>query len=559
VRAAIGDPVATYRYVDERGELLHEVLRFAPKTFRQRRADGRWGLDGVRRVPYGLPAIVDARENRRTVVVVEGEKDADALIAAGFIATTNCGGAGWKWTPEFAAHFAGAPRVVILPDADAPGRKAAHERAEILARVCEDVRILDLAPDETKGYDVSDWLAAGNSVDELRERMKAAPRFVPGEATAPETKAEPDLLARIQSAAAVAGTPAETILWDVERLLPSDDAPMLLFGAPGSLKSWLALHLCDAIVTGRRFLGEFAVRRRPRALFINLDAGPKSFRNRIRRMSDSAAFDFISMSAGEFTPSVLHKLMGHYQGGFVVIDCWAAIYNPDKNDDAGFAMRKFVDTLRAIYAEFDAGGLVIDHPHRPKEKGEAGDYYGNIQKEAGLRTMWAIATAAAEPGQPRSTKISCRKLSEGEPFAIVSAAIDFSSERIVFATENTDPAQRPSTIESRIIEWAGLRTDAFSKRTVTDSIRGYRVADVRAAVENLIERGRIVATGAKRGGGDLYRLECVPQCVPDRCVPIENLYGTHSSGDTPTASASGASECVPEPDAPYETGQTVFD
>ena len=46
--------VATYRYVDEGGNALFEVVRFHPKSFRQRKPDGTWSLNGVRRVLYRL-------------------------------------------------------------------------------------------------------------------------------------------------------------------------------------------------------------------------------------------------------------------------------------------------------------------------------------------------------------------------------------------------------------------------------------------------------------------------------------------------------------------------
>mgnify|MGYP003689803613 FL=1 len=44
--------VAEYRYEDVNGILLYNVLRFSDKTFAQKRADGKWTLDGVKRVPY---------------------------------------------------------------------------------------------------------------------------------------------------------------------------------------------------------------------------------------------------------------------------------------------------------------------------------------------------------------------------------------------------------------------------------------------------------------------------------------------------------------------------
>jgi len=85
--------VATYNYVDESGHKLFEVVRFEPKSFRQRRPDGCGGhipnLDGVRLVPYRLPELIEAVASNHVVFVVEGEKDADNLSAIGIAATTN--------------------------------------------------------------------------------------------------------------------------------------------------------------------------------------------------------------------------------------------------------------------------------------------------------------------------------------------------------------------------------------------------------------------------------------------------------------------------------------
>ena len=570
--SALGQPVATYRYTDETGDLLHEVLRYAPKTFRQRHiaADGtrQWGLNGTRRrVPYALPALRSAALAKQPVVVVEGEKDADALSAAGLIATTNSGGASWQWTPEFVESFAGVPQIIIIPDADSPGRKAAQERAQLLASVCEDVRICDLAPERSDGFDVSDYLAAGNTVDELGELMQAVPRLDPSQAPAADGQETNSLgvLARIQSAATLAGTPPDEILWDVEKLLPSEDAPALVFGPPGSLKSWIAMHLCATVVSGEPFLGQFAVRKRPRSLFINLDAGPKSFRNRVRRISDDAGFDFLSLSSAEFSLDLLRQLASNYREGLIAIDCWSAIYNPDRNSDPGYAMKTFVDSLRDIFVEFQCGGLIIDHPHRPKEKGEAGDYYGNIQKEAGFRVMWAIVAEAPVPGQLRTTRISCRKLSEGDPFAVVQVAVDFQNPRIAFSAVSSEnnPTTRPSAIKARLIEWADRQKTAFSMTRMGEARLGYRSVDVRAAAQELIDANIFVAAG-KRSGGVTYRLalpavDPVPEPVPDQSVPIKNRDGTGCLVDDSTLSQSAPSESVPEWDGVYETGHTVFD
>ncbi|WP_211308396.1 hypothetical protein [Calidifontibacter indicus] len=159
--------VATYGYVDEHGELLFEKLRYSPKSFRQRAASGAWNLNGVRRVLYRLPDVLDAVKDGRTVYVTEGEKDADALAAAGVTSTCWTEGA-WragesaKWRPEYTRQLDGA-NVVIVADLDDPGRHTAATIAGELAPVAASVRIVHAA----EGKDAADHLAAGHTVAEL--------------------------------------------------------------------------------------------------------------------------------------------------------------------------------------------------------------------------------------------------------------------------------------------------------------------------------------------------------------------------------------------------------
>src|SRR5689334_8366983 len=79
--------VATYLYRDATGTPLYQVLRYEPKSFRQRRPDGAGGwisnLKGVKRVLYQLPEVTAAIQKGETVYLVEGERDADNLAQLG--------------------------------------------------------------------------------------------------------------------------------------------------------------------------------------------------------------------------------------------------------------------------------------------------------------------------------------------------------------------------------------------------------------------------------------------------------------------------------------------
>jgi hypothetical protein len=161
--------VAVYNYTDESGKLLYQVLRYEPKGFSQRRPDGRGGwvpnLNGVKRVLYNLPAILRAD----TIYITEGEKDGDALAAWGLAATTNSGGAG-KWRCEYSNYLA-QKRVVLLPDADEPGRRHALAVARSVLKVCTELKLIELPG----AKDTSDWIAAGGTREDLDSLVNAAP------------------------------------------------------------------------------------------------------------------------------------------------------------------------------------------------------------------------------------------------------------------------------------------------------------------------------------------------------------------------------------------------
>ena len=183
--SGLGEIVDTYEYVDEQGDHLFEVVRFEPKNFRQRVRQGpgwSWKLDGVRRVLYNLPAVVGAVEAGCVVMLCEGEKDADNVSALGFVATTNAGGSG-KWRDTYSEILRNA-RTCILPDNDEPGREHGRTVAQKLHGIAAEVRVLELPGLPNKG-DVSDWIDAGGTAEELKKLVLAAPLWKPDMVRAP--------------------------------------------------------------------------------------------------------------------------------------------------------------------------------------------------------------------------------------------------------------------------------------------------------------------------------------------------------------------------------------
>lgn len=163
------DIVAKYDYHDPEGKLIYQVVRLSPKSFRQRRPDGAggwiWNMKDVKSLPYRLPELIKGLARGDTVFITEGEKDVDALAAMGLTATSNHGGAG-KWSRSLDEHFPVGAEVVILPDNDDPGRDHARKVVKQLTDRGCNVRVVELPGLPEKG-DVSDWLTAGGTRDEL--------------------------------------------------------------------------------------------------------------------------------------------------------------------------------------------------------------------------------------------------------------------------------------------------------------------------------------------------------------------------------------------------------
>ncbi len=189
-----GSIVATYDYRDADGTLLFQVCRMEPKDFRQRKPDKAaldgwtWNTKGTKRVLYRLPEIKAAIAGGELIFVVEGEKDAGALVERGFAATCNAGGAG-KWSLDYSRTLEGAS-VVIIADKDTPGKAHAANVAAKTHGLAASVKVIEL-PDVVKPEgrkpvkDAFDFFAAGGTAEELKALIEKAPVFLPREEITP--------------------------------------------------------------------------------------------------------------------------------------------------------------------------------------------------------------------------------------------------------------------------------------------------------------------------------------------------------------------------------------
>jgi putative DNA primase/helicase len=244
----LGPRSASWTYHDLAGIPVGLVVRWDETVGKEIRPVARF-TDGWRikampepRPLYGLTYLVSAD----LVIVVEGEKCADAARKLGFVATTSAGGSQslskTNWQP-----LAGK-EVWILPDNDEPGRRYAKTVADILIKLkpAPVVRIIDLPALPDRG-DIVDWIEAHGDAaepDGMRAEIEAlAQAGQPLRPTAfgpePRIRCEPDLVC-------LADVEPQAVPWLWPGRIPLGRLTLLV-GRPGAGKSFLTVDLAARV------------------------------------------------------------------------------------------------------------------------------------------------------------------------------------------------------------------------------------------------------------------------------------------------------------------------
>jgi putative DNA primase/helicase len=184
----LGPATGKWDYWSAEGQLLACVYRYDPPTGKEFRprdvVRGRDGAPPVRPL-YNLPGILHSH----FVVVVEGEKCAQALIDLGLCATTLMGGANTPVDKCDLSPLAGKT-VLIWPDRDEPGARYAERVAQaVLAAGALSCALLQPPEDKPKKWDAADAVAEGFDV---RDFVTHGPRTVVLAETLPESPAGPE-------------------------------------------------------------------------------------------------------------------------------------------------------------------------------------------------------------------------------------------------------------------------------------------------------------------------------------------------------------------------------
>ncbi len=234
-----------YSYCDSKGKPTYETVRFKPKDFKQRQPDGKggyiWNLKGISSILYRLPEVMKAVGSGKVIYIVEGEKDVESLNKLELASTCNPMGAG-KWRDSYSETLTGA-NVVIIPDKDELGQRHAKQVAQSLHSKATSIKILELPGN---GKDITDWIDAGGTVEELEHMVVEALKFVPEPLNGSLDGVYLQCMADVE---------AEEICWLWSPYIPLGKIT-ICEGDPGIGKSWLTLAIATAVSLGRGLPGQ---------------------------------------------------------------------------------------------------------------------------------------------------------------------------------------------------------------------------------------------------------------------------------------------------------------
>ncbi len=394
-----GAPSSFWDYQDSRGNLLGytaRVERGGKKSIipvawcRGPNGANAWRCKGFPepRPLYGLSAL--AARPEAEVLIVEGEKVAvdAARLFEDHVAVTWPGGTGAVGKADWRRLKGRA--VVVWPDADEPGAKAAREVADQAIRVgATSVRIVALPDGLPAGWDLADDLPSGVDVAKLV-------------ADAPDTRAAQLARLGIVTAAELAEREFREPKWAVPDMLPVGAA--FLAGKPKTGKSWLALDFAVAAASGGPALGKFQCDQ-GEVLHLALEDTERRLQGRLR-----------AVLQGAVAPRNLHIvtkwrradqggiddlrlwLQTHPEAVLVVIDTFARVRGQANRAEGAYQNDYAAITpLKTLADEFEITLLLVHHQR--KEKAE--DPLESISGTGGLTgAVDTVLVLKREPGSP---------------------------------------------------------------------------------------------------------------------------------------------------------------
>jgi hypothetical protein len=504
-----GDIVATYDYRDEAGDLLFQKVRKAPKDFLLRRPDGHggwiWSVKDVRKVIYRLPEVIEAIASEHTVLCVEGEKDVNNLWAIGIPATCNPDGASEpdkkpKWYSEYSEQLRGAD-IVVIPDNDPSGYAHAEITVKMSLGMVKRVRYLDLAkhwPECPKGGDVSDWLAAGHTREQLDALIDAAPPWERGaDNYRPDDiskNQKPTIKSVIKTAAELRTMTFAPLKYIVPGLIV--EGLVLLAGKPKVKKSWMALDIALSVAEGHFCLGDRRCQQGD-VLYLALEDGDRRLQRRIKKLLPTFGSEWPDRF--HYTTQWLRADQGgveeidqwcdgHPDARLIVIDILAKFRAPSRGKNNAYEQDyEALLKLQELATRRSITILVIHHTRKGESEDPAEEISGTLGLSGSADAFLVL----------KRTNSGATLVGRGRDLEDVDLALQFSNETCRWTILGAASEIHRSAERGRILAALEGALDGLSPSEVAD-ITGLTRTNSRQLLIRMAKGNKILKTGRGR-------------------------------------------------------------
>jgi archaellum biogenesis ATPase FlaH len=398
----------SWNYYDENNQVIVIVYRYDPplekKQFKPFDVKKQRFKEPEIRPLYNIPGILKSDK----IILVEGEKCAEALIEKGITATTAMFGANatldkTDWTPLKGKH------IIIWPDNDEPGNKyAKNAEKKLLELGVASLATLKIPPNKPRSWDAVDCVLEGINIEEFILSTNSPYHRKP---------------LRIDTRAWTNIAPERE--WIVKDWLPVGSVTAL-YGDGGMGKSLLAQQLMTAASTGKSWLGIAIEQIKTYGVFceddteelwrqqcaINklyqLDMKSSDFLNNIclssRTGEDNLLMVFNSKSTGQLTTYFQELLedIKSFQPKLVVLDTAADLFGGNENDRSH--VRQFIQNCCGRIAQIIKGAVLLcAHPSDSgiiRKTGTGGSTAWNNS----VRSRWYLS----KPEKTGNDRVLCR-------------------------------------------------------------------------------------------------------------------------------------------------------
>jgi 5S rRNA maturation endonuclease (ribonuclease M5) len=395
----LGKPTAKWDYFDKEGKLIACVYRYDTedgKEFRVWDVKNRKAKSPDPRPLYNIPGIFSAKK----IILVEGEKSADSLIAFGFTATTAMFGASapinkTDWSPLLGKE------VIIWPDNDDAGLEYGKKVAAHLLKVASFVSIVTPPKNKPLKWDAADAVLENFNIQSLFEVAKGIESKLPSYSISEFLKDNSPM-------------PEDLI---TPRLL-TPGGMLLIGGAPKVGKSDFLINFLIHLAAGESFLGL----KPPRPLkifYLQAEIGYHYMRERIKKLAISKETFFkasenliatsqVKMILNEQGVEATYHTIKHYfpnqTPDIICIDPIRNVFdggeNGSENDNNAmlFFLQNRVEKLRSML-NHDMGIILCHHTKKIKKKDVEDDPFQAFSGAGSLRSFYSSGLILHRPSE----------------------------------------------------------------------------------------------------------------------------------------------------------------